>query len=192
MKTEWQKMVAGELYNPLDEEIAAGRDRSRRIARRFNATTEAEMEERTALLRELLGSAKHGIYIEPPFTCDYGSNVHVGERFYCNFDCVFLDTAPIRIGDRVMLGPGVHIYTPCHPLQKDDRASGREFAKPVNIGNDVWIGGRAVICPGVTIGDGAVIAAGAVVTRDVPPDTVVAGNPARPIRTIDQSERELA
>lgn len=186
MKTEREKMIAGEFYSPADEEIAAMRAQSREYMRRYNATTDNDMEERAALIRDFFGSSGNRPYIEPPFRCDYGCNIHIGDDFYCNFDCLFLDSAPITIGNNVMLGPGVHIYTPCHPLQKDDRRSGLEYAKPVRIGNDVWIGGRAVICPGVTIGDGAVIGAGAVVARDVAPNTVVAGNPAKPIRTIDQ------
>lgn len=182
-------MVTGEFYHPGDEEINALRHRSRELLSRYNATAPDELEQRESLLQELLGSVGPQAYLEPPFRCDYGCNIHIGSHFYCNFDCLFLDTCPITIGDRVMLGPGVHLYTPCHPLQKDDRSSGLEYAKPIHIGHDVWIGGRAIICPGVTIGDGAVIGAGAVVTRSVPANTVVAGNPARPIRTIDQSKR---
>lgn len=186
MKTQRELMVSGEMYDPMDSEIERLRNRSRDILARYNATSPAEQDTRTALMSEFLGGHGRNLYIEPPFRCDYGCNIRVGENFYCNFDCLFLDSAPITIGDRVMLGPGVHIYTPCHPLQKELRATGREYAKPVTIGNDVWIGGRAIICPGVTIGNGVVIGAGSVVTRDVPDNCVVAGNPARIIRTIEQ------
>lgn len=188
MKTEFEKMTAGEMYNPADVSCTQGRDRGRVFIRRYNQTKEDEQELRRELLREYLGTVGEKCYVEPPFRCDYGSNVHLGENFYCNFECLMLDSAPIRIGRNVMLGPGVHIYTACHPLPATERNSGQEFARPVSIGNDVWVGGRAVICPGVNIGDGAVIGAGSVVTRDVPANTVVAGNPARPIRSISENE----
>ncbi len=191
MKTEFEKMTAGEYYSPADPEVAMLRNRCRTLTARYNATTHDQDNVRRELLGELLGSVGDGCYMEPPFRCDYGCNIRIGRYFYCNFDCLFLDSAPITIGDRVMLGPGVQLYTPCHPLQKDDRNSGLEYAKPISIGNDVWIGGHAVICPGVSIGSGAVIGAGAVVTRDVPDNVVVAGNPARTIRSIDQQQREL-
>lgn len=179
-------MIAGEMYSPADESCARGRAWAREFSKLYNATDSNELEKRDSLLRQYLGSVGKNCYMEAPFCCDYASNIHVGDNFYCNFDCLFLDSAPIRIGDNVMLGPGVHIYTPCHPLDAATRNSGMEFAKAVNIGNDVWIGGRAVICPGVNIGNGAVVGAGAVVTKDVPPNTVVAGNPARVIRVIEQ------
>lgn len=189
MMSEFEKMVAGKFYDPSDSSVAVARSRARVFMERYNATKDGEFEVRDSLLREYLGRVGAAPYMEPPFRCDYGCNIRIGNAFYCNFDCLFLDSAPIEIGDHVMLGPGVHIYTPCHPLQRDDRKSGAEYAKPVVIGNDVWIGGRAVICPGVTIGDGAVVGAGAVVTKDVPKDCVVAGNPAVVIRSIDQAVR---
>lgn len=191
MKSEWEKMISGDLYAPLDEEIAAARARARVFMKQYNESLHTEPERREALLQEYLGGVGERPYIETPFRCDYGCNIRVGDDFYANFDCLFLDSAPITIGNNVMLGPGVHIYTPCHPLQKDDRNSGQEYSQAVRIGNDVWIGGRAIICPGVSIGNACVIGAGAVVTRDVPDNTVVAGNPARPIRTIDQDKRQL-
>jgi len=191
MKTEWENMISGEFYSPMDEEVAAARARARVFMKKYNDSPHTDLPQREALLQEYLGSVGERPYIETPFFCDYGCNIRVGNHFYANFDCLFLDSAPITIGHRVMMGPGVHLYTPCHPLQKDDRNSGLEQAKAIRIGNDVWIGGRAIICPGVTIGNGCVIGAGAVVTRDVPDNTVVAGNPARPIRNIDQSQRQL-
>lgn len=181
-------MLGGELYDPTDAELTALRQHCRRLNTQYNNLATATPEERAAAAGSMLGQVGRNVYIEPPFRCDYGCNIQVGDNFYCNFDCLMLDSAPIIIGNNVMLGPGVHIYTPCHPLPAAERASGREFAREIRIGNDVWIGGRAVICPGVTIGNGAVIGAGAVVTRDVPSDTVVAGNPARPIRRIEQAD----
>ncbi len=180
-------MVSGQYYNPLDDCVAAGRLICRKWMEAYNTSPHDAPEQRRCMLQTMLGGCGERVYMEPRVTMDYGCNLYVGDDFYCNFDCLFLDSAPIRIGNRVMLGPGVHIYTACHPLHAAARCSGREFASPVSIGDDVWIGGRAVICPGVRIGNRAVIAAGAVVVKDVPDDCVVGGNPARVIRQIDQS-----
>src|SRR5262249_32580449 len=147
--------------------LTAARARARRLTRAFNATAEDELERRAALLRELFGAAGEGIFIEPPFQCDYGENIHVGERFYANFGCVFLDCAPVRIGHRVLLGPGVHLYAATHPIDPEARAAGPELARPITIGDDAWIGGSVVVLPGVTIGAGTTIGAGSVVTRDI-------------------------
>ncbi len=140
--------------------------------------------QRVDLLKELFGSSGAGLYVEPPFRCDYRSNIHVGDRFYANFDCLILDVCEVRIGHDCLMGPGAHIYTATHPLRAAERASGLEYGKPVVIGDHVWIGGRAVINPGISIGDGAIVAAGAVVTKDVPPRSVVGGNPARVIKLL--------
>jgi len=185
MKTEKEKMLAGELYLAADAELTKGRENARRLTRVFNETLETELSERTTLLKELFGSVGENIYVEPSLRCDYGSNIHVGENFYANFDSVFLDVCEIRIGDNCMMAPGVHIYTATHPLDPAERNSGVEYGKPVTIGNNVWIGGRAVINPGVTIGHNVVIASGAVVVKDVPDNVVVGGNPARVIKEID-------
>lgn len=185
MLTEREKMIAGEHYNPADPELMQGRLDARRLTRLYNQTVETDAEKRTALLKELFGSTGKNIYIEPTFRCDYGYNIHVGENFYANFDNVFLDVCEIRIGDNCFIAPGVHIYTATHPLNPIERISGIEFGKPVNIGHNVWIGGRAVINPGVNIGDNVVIASGAVVTKDVPDNVVVGGNPAKIIKHIE-------
>lgn len=179
MPTELDKMLAGELYRAEDPDLVARRVAARRLVRQYNLSAADDPAAREAILRQLFGFIGPGSFIEPTFRCDYGFNIRVGRKFYANFDCVFLDCAPITIGDEVMLAPGVHLYTATHPMDHEVRASGREFAKPITIGNRVWIGGRAVILPGVTIGDRAVIAAGAVVSRDVPAGAVVRGVPAR-------------
>lgn len=185
MKTEREKMIAGEAYNPADLELVKDRERARRLVRFYNQTAETDVENRGKLLKELFGSIDGDIYIEPNIRFDYGYNTYVGKSFYANFDCTILDVCDVRIGDYCMLGPGVHIYTASHPLHPTERNSGLEFGKPVTIGNHVWIGGRAIVNPGVTIGDNVVIASGAVVTKDVPSNVVMAGNPAKIIKQID-------
>lgn len=185
VKTEKEKMLAGELYLASDAQLTKDRENARKLTRLFNETIETEYEKRSELLKELFGSTGENIYMEPTFRCDYGYNIHVGNNFYANFDCVILDVCEVRIGENCFIAPGVHIYTATHPLDPFERISGAEFGKPVTIGNNVWIGGRAVINPGVTIGDNVVIASGAVVTKDVPSNVVVGGNPAKIIKNID-------
>jgi maltose O-acetyltransferase len=185
MKSEKQKMLDGEAYSALDPELVADRLRARQLTRLYNATIESDLDGRTALLRQLFGSIGDGAFVEPTFRCDYGYNIHVGANFYANFDCVILDVCRVDIGDYCFLAPGVHLYTATHPLDHRERNAGMELGRPIRIGHSVWIGGRSVINPGVTIGDNVVVGSGSVVTRDVPPNVVVAGNPARIIRKID-------
>lgn len=184
MRTEKEKMLAGEMYNPADPLLLQERDEARRKVRVYNQTLETEGEKRTQLLKELLGSTGENVYMEPNIRFDYGYNTYVGENFFANFDCTILDVCKVQIGDNCMFGPGVQIYTATHPLNPIERNSGKEYAKPITIGNNVWIGGSAVINPGVTIGDNAVIASGSVVTKDVPDNVVVGGNPAKVIKQI--------
>ncbi|PDY44306.1 maltose acetyltransferase domain-containing protein [Bacillus pseudomycoides] len=184
MKTEKEKMIQGEMYVPADLVLVEGREHARILTRKLNETPETKYEERSLIVKELFGSTGDNIHIESSFKCDYGYNIHVGEDFYTNFDCVILDVCPVTIGENCMLAPGVHIYTATHPLDPIERISGAEFGKPVTIGNNVWIGGRAIINPGVTIGDNSVIASGTVVTKDVPDNVVVGGNPAKIIKKI--------
>ncbi|SDD06858.1 maltose O-acetyltransferase [Paenibacillus sp. UNCCL117] len=184
-KTEKQKMLAGELYLASDPQLTKDREHARNLTRLLNQTLETEHEKRIELLKQLFGSTGQNVYVEPTFRCDYGYNIHVGNHFYANFDCVILDVCEVRIGQNCLMAPGVHIYTATHPVNPLERVSGAEFGKPVTIGNNVWIGGRAVINPGVTIGDNAVIASGAVVTKDVPDNVVVGGNPAKVIKNVD-------
>lgn len=185
MKTEKEKMIAGEMYRPDDPELVRDRINARRLVRLYNETTEEETDKRKKILKELLGATGKNIYMEPNIRFDYGYNTYVGENFYANFDCTILDVCEVRIGDNCMLAPGVHIYTATHPIDPVERNSGQEFGKPVTIGNNVWIGGGAIINPGVTIGDDVVIASGAVVTKDVPDRVVVGGNPAKIIKRLD-------
>ncbi|MBE6183567.1 acetyltransferase [Bacillus ginsengihumi] len=186
MKSEKKKMINGERYDPSDNELVKDRERARRITRMFNQTLETEIDKRKELLKELFGSTGDDLFIEPSFRCDYGYNIHVGEHFFANFNCVILDICEVRIGDNCFIAPGVHIYTATHPLDPLERNSGVEFGKPVTIGDNVWIGGRAVINPGVKIGNNVVIASGAVVTKDIPDHVVVGGNPAAIIKNIDE------
>ncbi len=183
--TEREKMLAGELYDPLDAELAAARTRARDLCQELNATRDADEEARRRILTGLFGKGGASAWIQPPFYCDYGSNIELGERVFFNFNCVVLDVCAVRIGDYSMFGPAVQIYTPMHPLNAAARR-GREFAKPVEIGADVWVGGGAIILPGVRIGSRSVIGAGSVVTRDIPGDVFAAGNPCRVIRTITE------
>jgi maltose O-acetyltransferase len=184
MKTEKEKMLAGELYNPLDEQLSAERLNARLLLAALNETREDETAERSSLLRELLPNAGPGLWLQPPFYCDYGSNIILGEKVFFNFNCVVLDVTFVTIGSRTMFGPNVQVYTATHPMDHKERAAGLEYAKPITIGDDVWIGGSVVICPGVNIGDRSVIGAGSVVTKDIPADVFAAGNPCKVIRSL--------
>ena len=182
-------MLSGQLYNASDPELVSERSRARLLFQEINQINETRKEKRNNLFLELLGGAGDDLWIEPPFYCDYGYNIHLGHRVYMNFNCCILDVMTVTIGNDVFLGPNVQIYTATHPLDIKTRASQLEFAKPVKIGHDVWIGGGAIICPGVTIGNGVVVGAGAVVTKDVKEHVVVAGNPARVIKEIENNNQ---
>jgi maltose O-acetyltransferase len=185
MKNERQKMLAGELYDPLDPELVGARERARDLCQTLNATREAEQDERRRLLRELFSVGGDTVWMQPPFFCDYGSNIELGERVFFNFNCIVLDVCSVRIGSFSLFGPAVQIYTPMHPFNAELRRR-EEFGKAVEIGSDVWVGGGAIILPGVRIGSRAVIGAGSVVTRDVPEGVFAAGNPCRVIREITE------
>ncbi|WP_138441800.1 sugar O-acetyltransferase [Marinobacter alexandrii] len=189
MKIEKEKMLAGELYDPADPQLCRERDRCRDLCLLLNTTREDQKDERQRLLTELFGKQTDA-WVQPPFFCDYGSNIRLGTKVFFNFNCVVLDVAPVTIGSNTLFGPSVQIYTATHPINAAERRKWLESAKPIMIGSDVWVGGGAIICPGVAIGDRSVIAAGSVVTRDVPPDTVVAGNPARVIRALPPEASE--
>lgn len=183
MKTEKEKMLAGELYQCLDPQLSAERRRARDLCQALNSTRDEEEAERARLLRELFGRDT-GAWIQPPFYCDYGTNITLGEKVFFNFNCVVLDVMEVKIGSNVLFGPAVQIYTAMHPMGAAERRTWLEYAKPVEIGSDVWVGGGAIICPGVKIGSGSVIGAGSVVTRDVPDNVFAAGNPCRVIREL--------
>lgn len=187
--TEKEKMLSEMIYDPRDAELREDAARSRKLTRLFNTTTEEQKEYRITLLKELFGSTGEHIHIEPPFRCDYGSNIFIGENFYANFDCIILDVAKVTIGNNCLFGPRVCVYTPCHPIDPDERNTGKEYGKSVTIGDNVWIGGSAVINPGVTIGNNVVIGSGSVVTHDIPDNVVAAGNPCRIIRQITENDK---
>ncbi len=185
MSGEWDRMVAGEPYDPREPELMAARERARLLARRLNDSPDDRPEERARLVRALIPSSGADVWIEPPFFCDYGVNITLGDEVFFNGGCVLLDVAPITIGSRVLVGPAAQIYTPVHPESVRERRAGREWARPVAIGDDVWIGGGAVILPDVTVGSGSVIGAGSVVTLSIPEGVVASGNPCRVRREVE-------
>jgi maltose O-acetyltransferase len=185
MPSERDKMLAGELYDPLDADLVAARMRARDFCQELNGTREAQVDDRRRILKELFGAGGDTVSLQPPFYCDYGWNILLGERVYFNFNCVVLDVSPVKIGDYSMFGPSVQIYTATHPMSAELRRK-QEFSKPIEIGSDVWVGGAAIICPGVSIGARSVIGAGSVVTRDIPGGVFAAGNPCRVIRGISK------
>ena len=186
MISQKERMMGGELYDPLDPQLAAERRRARLVFKALNDTSDDQQDERARLIKELIPAAGAGVWIEPPFYCDYGSNITLGDKVFFNFNCVVLDVMPVRIGSGVLFGPAVQIYAATHPLSAAERRTGLEAGRPVEIGDDVWVGGGAIICPGVRIGARSVIGAGSVVTRDVPEGVFAAGNPCRVIREVGE------
>lgn len=182
--TEREKMLAGAPYDPADPELVELRIRARLATEAYNRTSIANRDERPGLLARLFGSGGATAYIEPSFRCDYGCNIHVGDNFYANFDCVILDVAEVRIGKNCMVAPQVGIYTATHPIDPVLRNAGKELGRPIGIGDNCWIGGHAVINPGVTLGNNVVVASGAVVTKSFGDNVVLAGNPARVVKEI--------
>jgi maltose O-acetyltransferase len=190
MRTEWDKMVAGQPYDPRDAALMVARARARELLREYNDSSESERRRREAILAELFGRVGEELWIEPPFYCDYGTNISVGRNVFFNFDCVVLDVAPVLIGDYVFVGPAAQIYTAAHYLDAERRRRDLEFARPIEIGSDVWIGGGAIILPGVRIGERSVVGAGSVVIGDLPSDVFAAGNPCRVLRSLEERGRE--
>lgn len=178
-------MLSGRLFNAGDPLLVSELHRARLLFQEINQLNEEHKERRNELFYELFGEAGDNLVIEPPFYCDFGYNIHLGHQVYINFNCCILDVREVTIGNNAFLGPNVQIYAATHPLDAKTRAKQLEYAKPVTIGDDVWIGGGAIICPGITIGNGVVVGAGAVVTKDVPDHVVVAGNPARILKKIN-------
>lgn len=184
MKTELQKMLSGELYNASDAQLVEMRIKARTLTTQYNAIPVENADERKALLQQLLGKIGENIDIQTPFYCDYGCHIYAGENLFMNFNCIILDCAEVRIGDNVMMGPNVQLYTATHPLQATERIKGPELAFPITIGNNVWLGGGAIVCPGVTIGDNTTIGSGSVVTKDIPANVFAAGNPCKVIKEL--------
>ncbi|EPB6719290.1 sugar O-acetyltransferase [Vibrio fluvialis] len=182
---EFKKMVTGEIYDPADTELKAMRASARKKLDRFNRSQSDEQALQERIITELFGAAGSNISVNRHFHCDYGVNIKVGNNFYTNYDCIILDCAEVIIGDDCLIGPQVGLYTACHPLDPVERASGKEFAKPITIGNNCWIGGHATINPGVTLGNNVVVASGAVVTKSFGDNVVIAGNPARVIKSLE-------
>jgi maltose O-acetyltransferase len=184
-----RRMLAGELYRADDPELVADRQRARVLCARFNDLGEAEVGLRREVLGQLLGELGADVDILPTFRCDYGRQISIGERSFVNYDCIFLDTAEIRVGRDCQFGPRVQLLTPTHPIDPATRRAGWEAGEPITVGDNVWLGGGATVCPGVTIGADTVVGAGAVVTRDLPPAVVAVGSPARVIREIGPADR---
>ncbi|MGL5544433.1 MAG: sugar O-acetyltransferase [Cetobacterium sp.] len=185
MKTEREKMIAGEMYSPMDDQLLRDREVGKRFCKEYNSTDDTDYETRKNLMKGFLGKTGENLHIESNFRLEYGYNIEIGENFYANYDCLLLDICPIVIGDNAMLAPGVHIYSATHPIDPTERNSGKEYGKPVKIGHNVWIGGRSVIAPGVTLGDNVVVAAGSVVTKSFGDNVVIGGNPAKVIKNIE-------
>ena len=187
MKSEKEKMLLGENYSSIAKELIQDRIKTKKLLQKINISEYWMNKKTRQLIAELLPNSKNVVHIEPPFHCDYGYNIECGENVFFNVNCVVLDSAKVKIGSNVLFGPGVHIYTATHPLNKLERRE-FEFAKPITIGEDCWIGGQVVICPGVTIGSGSVIGAGSVVTKDIPENSLAVGNPAKVIRKLNENE----
>lgn len=183
MKSEKEKMLASELYDSGDEELIKEFYHASDLTYEFNHTRPSEKAKRNDIIKQLI-NAKGSFLIEAPFNCDYGYNIEVGENFYANYGCIILDANKVKIGDNVLFGPNVQIYTATHPIDPIERQNGKGYAKPITIGNNVWIGGGAILCPGIKIGDNVTIGAGSIVTKDIPENVIAAGNPCKVFRNI--------
>ena len=183
--TEYEKMVSGQIYDACDAELLKELNAVKVLCQQYNNLLPTDFAARNTMLQKMLGQADQDTFINQPFFCDYGRHIRVGKRFFANFGLTVLDEAFVTIGDDCFIGPGVHIYTACHSTDPVERATRREWAEPVTIGNNVWIGGNVTILPGVTIGDNCTIGAGSVVTHSIPANTISAGNPARVIKHLN-------
>jgi len=184
-----ERMLSGKLYFSQCEELIKEYKRAKKLNRLYNQTTEDEIEKRIHLLKEMFASTGERIYIEPPFHCDYGSHIFIGDNFFANYNCIIIDVCEVKIGKNVLFGPGVQVYTAAHPIDTEVRNAGLEYGKPVTIGDNVWVGGNAVFNPGVTIGNDVVIGSGSVVTHDIPDGVVAVGNPCRVLREITKEDK---
>ncbi|MFD1770630.1 sugar O-acetyltransferase [Sphingobacterium suaedae] len=190
-KSSKDKMIAGEVYQAMGKELFAERQYAKEQLYQYNNLEPTKIKARNQILRKIFGASTPRIYIEPPFRCDYGYNIFVGDNFYANYNLTVLDCAPVRVGDNVMIGPNVSIFTAGHPIHHEPRIAGWEFAKSITISDNVWIGGHTVINPGVHIGKNVVIGAGSVVTRDIPDNVIAVGNPCRVLREITEQDKEF-
>ena len=188
--TEREKMLAGEIYDACDAELLKDLNEVKVLCQQYNNLLPTDFAARNAMLQQMLGQADEDTFINQPFLCDYGRHIRVGKRFFANFGLTVLDEAFVTIGDDCFIGPGVHIYTACHSIDPAERATRKEWAEAVTIGNNVWIGGNVTILPGVTIGDNCTIGAGSVVTHDIPANTIAAGNPAKTIKKLKLEKPE--
>lgn len=186
--TEKEKMINGNIYNPLNPRLILDRDKASRQCHRYNQKKFHEISKQNRLMKKLVNTSGN-FWIKPPFYCDYGYNIYLGKNVMLNYSCTLLDICPIKIGDYTLIGPNVQIYTACHSFNPEERMKNIEYGKPVIIGNNVWIGGGSIILPGVTIGDNTVIGAGSVVSKDIPANVIAVGNPCRILRNIDNNDR---
>ena len=189
MKSEKEKMLSGRPYKAFDDELLKERQCAKELTFEFNALHPNELERQNKTIKKLFGETGKTFHVEPPFHCDYGYNIIIGENFYLNYNCIILDCAKVTIGNNVLIAPNVSIYTAGHPLHYELRNQDYEYAFPINIGNNVWIGGNVIINPGITIGDNSVIGSGSVVTKDIPSDVIAIGNPCRVLRKIIESDK---
>ena len=189
MKSEKEKMISGKPYKAFGDELLAERQYAKEMIFDFNSLRPNQIDERNEILKRLLGKTKDKYFIEPPFRCDYGYNIEIGENFYSNYNLIILDCAPVKIGDNVLIGPNVSIYTAGHPLHYEIRNQEYEYAFPIIIGDNVWIGGNVVINPGVSIGENSVIGSGSVVTKDLPNNVIAIGNPCKVLRVITDDDK---
>ena len=189
MKSEKEKMISGKPYKAFDDELVNERRYAKELIFDFNSFRPNEIVNRNGLIKRLLDKIGNSFIIEPPFRCDYGYNIEIGENFYSNYNLIILDCAKVLIGDNVMIGPNVSIYTAGHPVHYEIRNQGYEYTVPVSIGNNVWIGGNAIINPGVSIGDNSVIGSGSVITKDIPGNVIAAGNPCKVLRGINEEDK---
>lgn len=186
MNTAWQKMVSGEEYQADDPEIIRVLNLTKDAIRAYNQIQPTRLEEREKAIRKIIGKCGVKPFFNQPFLCDYGVNIRVGDRFFANFNFTVLDEAYVTIGDDVFIGPNVSLYTACHSTDPVERNTRREWAEPITIGNNVWVGGSVTVLPGVTIGDNCTIGAGSVVTKDIPANSIAVGNPCRVIKKVGQ------
>lgn len=189
MDSEKNKMISGKPYQAFGSELLKERQYAKEIVFQYNSLQPTEIKKRNQLLKSFLGKTEETFFIEPPFRCDYGYNIEIGENFYSNYNLIILDCAKVSIGNNVLIGPNVAIYTAGHPLHFETRNKELEFALPISIGNNVWIGGNVVINPGITIGNNAVIGSGSVLTNNIPANVIAAGNPCKVIREINENDK---